>query len=168
KGYRFFLEARTGAKAIGSDIDFVQLRAEANYIRAIGANNRILLRGELGTTFSDDFALFPPSQRFYAGGDHSIRGYGYREIGEGVGAIVGGQHIAVASIEFEHMFTPSWGAAAFVDAGDAFDEQFKTNVGVGLGLRWRSPVGPIRFDLARGLNEPDQSIRLHISLGPDL
>lgn len=168
KGYRFFLEARTGAKAIGSDIDFVQLRAEANYIRAIGASNRILLRGELGTTLSDDFALFPPSQRFYAGGDRSIRGYGYREIGEGVGTIVGGQHIAIASVEFEHMFNPTWGAAAFVDAGDAFDEQFDANVGVGLGLRWRSPVGPIRFDIAHGLNEPDQSIRLHISLGPDL
>lgn len=168
KGYRLFMEARTGLQAIGSDIDFVQLRAEASYIRAIGISNRILLRGELGTTLSDDFALLPPSQRFYAGGDRSIRGYGYREIGEGVGAIVGGQHIAVASVEFEHMFTPTWGAAAFVDAGDAFDEQFDANVGVGLGVRWRSPVGPIRFDIAHGLNEPDQSIRLHISLGPDL
>lgn len=168
KGYRLFMEARTGLQAIGSDIDFVQLRAEASYIRAIGISNRILLRGELGTTLSDDFALLPPSQRFYAGGDRSIRGYGYREIGEGVGAIVGGQHIAVANVEFEHMFTPTWGAAAFVDAGDAFDEQFDANIGVGLGVRWRSPVGPIRFDLARGLNEPDQSIRLHISLGPDL
>jgi len=168
KGYRFFLEARVGAQAIGSDIDFVQLRAEANYIRAIGASNRILLRGELGTTLSDDFALFPPSQRFYAGGDHSIRGYGYRELGEGVGTVVGGQHVAVASVEFEHMFTPTWGAAAFVDAGNAFDEQFEAKVGVGLGLRWRSPVGPVRFDIARGLDEPDQNFRLHISLGPDL
>jgi translocation and assembly module TamA len=168
KGYRLFMEARTGLQAIGSDIDFVQLRAEANYIRAIGASNRILLRGEFGTTISDDFALLPPSQRLYAGGDRSIRGYGYREIGEGVGTIVGGQHLAVASVEFEHMFTPTWGAAAFVDAGDAYDEKFDANIGVGLGLRWRSPVGPIRIDLAHGLNEADQNIRLHISLGPDL
>jgi translocation and assembly module TamA len=168
KGYRFFLEARAGSKTIGSDIDFVQLRAEANYIRALGVSNRLLLRGQLGTTLSDDFALFPPSQRFYAGGDESIRGYGYREIGEGIGTIVGGQHLAVASVEFEHIFTPSWGAAAFVDAGDAFDEQFDAKVGMGLGVRWRSPVGPIRFDIAHGLNEPTQSFRLHVSLGPDL
>jgi len=168
KGYRFFIETRVGSTAIGSDIDFVQVRSEARYIHSIGFSNRLLLRGELGTTFTSDFDQFPPSQRFYAGGDHSVRGYGYRELGEGLATIVGGKHIAVASVEFEHMFTPTWGAAAFVDAGDAFDEQFNANVGVGLGLRWRSPVGPIRIDIAHGLNEPDQNFRLHISLGPDL
>lgn len=169
KGYRFFAEARVGSTAIGSDVDFVQLRTEARYIRAVGFSNRILLRGELGTTITDDFDLLPPSQRFYAGGDRSIRGYGYREIGtETSGVLFGGQHLATASVEFEHMFNPTWGAAAFVDAGDAFDEQFDAHVGVGLGVRWRSPVGPIRLDVAHGLNEPDQGFRLHISLGPDL
>ncbi|MEO6172936.1 MAG: autotransporter assembly complex family protein, partial [Arenimonas sp.] len=169
KGYRFFIEARAGSKAIGSDIDFIQLRSELRYIRAISSSNRILLRGELGTTISDEFAGLPPSQRFYAGGDHSVRGYDYRELGPSVSNIVlGGKNLATASVEFEHMFTPTWGAAAFVDAGDAFDEKFNANVGVGLGLRWRSPVGPIRIDLAHGVNEPDQNIRLHISLGPDL
>jgi len=98
----------------------------------------------------------------------SVRGSGYCELGEVMCTVVAGKHIAMASVEFEHMFTPTWGAAAFVDAGDAFDEQFNANVGVGLGLRWRSPVGPIRIDIAHGLNEPDQNFRLHISLGPDL
>lgn len=169
RGYRFFMEARVGSKSIGSDLDFVQLRTEARYIRAIGAANRVLLRGELGTTISNEFALLPPSQRFYAGGDHSVRGYGYRELGQSLGGVVfGGKHLATASVEFEHMFNPTWGGAAFVDAGDAFDEQFKAKLAVGLGLRWRSPVGPIRVDIAHGLNEPDQSLRLHVSLGPDL
>jgi translocation and assembly module TamA len=169
KGYRFFLEARAGSKAIGSDIDFIQLRAEARYIRAVGVSNRILLRGELGTTVSDNFALLPPSQRFYAGGDHSVRGYGYREIGQNIsGVLLGGKHLAVASAEFEHMFNATWGAAVFVDAGDAYEDQFKAKTAVGLGLRWRSPVGPIRFDIAHGLNAPTQSFRLHVSLGPDL
>ncbi len=168
KGYRFLAEARLGSTAIGSDVDFLQLRSEVRYIRAVGANNRILLRGELGTTITDDFDSLPPSQRFYAGGDHSVRGYGYRELGETAGVLIGGKNLATASFEFEHMFNPTWGGAAFVDAGDAFDEQFKANIGVGFGLRWRSPVGPIRIDLAHGLNEPDQNIRLHISLGPDL
>jgi len=168
KGYRFLAEARLGSTAIGSDVDFLQLRSEVRYIRAIGTSNRILLRGELGTTITDDFDSLPPSQRFYAGGDHSVRGYGYRELGETAGVLIGGKNLATASVEFEHMFNPTWGGAAFVDAGDAFDEQFKANIGVGFGLRWRSPVGPIRIDLAHGLNEPDQNIRLHISLGPDL
>lgn len=169
KGYRFFLETRAGSQAIGSDIDFVQVRAEARYIRGLGVSNRILLRGELGATFTDDFALLPPSQRFYVGGDRSIRGYGYRELGQSVGGVVfGGKNLAVASVEFEHMFNPTWGGAVFVDAGDAYDDQFDVKVGLGLGLRWRSPVGPIRIDIARGLNEPDQNFRLHVSLGPDL
>ncbi|MGH8104994.1 MAG: autotransporter assembly complex protein TamA, partial [Arenimonas sp.] len=168
KGHRFLIEARVGSKAIGSDVDFVQLRGEARWIRAISTSNRILWRGELGTTITDEFDDLPPSQRFYAGGDHSVRGYGYRELGETAGVLIGGKNLATASVEFEHMFTPTWGGAVFVDAGDAFDEQFKANVGVGFGVRWRSPVGPIRIDLARGLNEPDQNIRLHVSLGPDL
>lgn len=168
RGHRFFLEARVGSKAIGSDVDFVQLRGEARWIRALGTSNRILLRGELGTTITNEFDDFPPSQRFYAGGDHSVRGYGYRELGETAGVLVGGKNLATASAEFEHMFNPTWGGAVFVDAGDAFDEQFKANVGVGFGVRWRSPVGPIRIDLARGLNDPDQNLRLHVSLGPDL
>ncbi len=168
KGYRFFVEARVGSTAIGSDIDFVQIRTEARYIHSMGFTNRLLLRGELGTTVTNDFSQFPPSQRFYAGGDRSVRGYAYRELGESAGTIVGGKHLAVASVEFEHMFNSTWGAAAFVDAGDAFDTQFNANVGVGLGMRWRSPVGPIRFDIAHGLNEPQQNFRLHISLGPDL
>ena len=161
------LELRGGGP--GSDVRFVQLRAEAHWIRSVGANNRVLLRGELGTTFSGNIEDFPPSMRFYAGGDRSIRGFGYKEIGPNRnGRVFGGQHLAVASIEFEHMFTPVWGAAVFVDGGDAFDKRFNAHVGIGAGLRWRSPVGPVRVDLAHGVDDADQSLRLHISLGPDL
>ena len=162
-------EARAGLQALGSDINFLQLRAEGRYIRAVGERNRLLLRGELGSTFSNRFDQFPPSLRFYAGGDHSIRGFGYKEIGQRLGdVVVGGRHLAVASAEFERMFTPTWGAAVFVDAGDAWDEDFKAEIGVGIGLRWRSPVGPVRVDLGHGLDNADQTIRLHVSLGPDL
>jgi translocation and assembly module TamA len=107
--------------------------------------------------------------RFYAGGDKSIRGFDYQEIGvsEG-GEIVGGKYLAVASAEFEHMFTPVWGAAVFIDAGDAFDEDFVVHYGIGAGLRWRSPVGPVRVDIAHGFEQPEEGVRLHISIGPDL
>ena len=168
-GRRLTLELRGGVRALGSDVDFLQLRAEGRYIRGLGVDNRLLLRGELGTTVSTRFADFPPSMRFYAGGDQSLRGYGYKEIGARVdGRVFGGKHLAVASAEFEHMFTPVWGAAAFVDAGDAFEDKFDARIGIGAGLRWRSVVGPVRVDIAHGIGSPEQSVRLHITIGPDL
>ena len=162
------VEARAGSAALGSDVDFLQMRAEGRWIRGYGTSNRLLLRGELGTTVVDDFTALPPSLRFYAGGDHSVRGYGYKEIGSLDGELFGGKHLLVASAEFEHMFTPVWGAAVFVDAGDAFDDNFDAHVGFGAGLRWRSPVGPVRIDIASDVSEDDPGLRLHISVGPDL
>lgn len=179
RGHSLHLELRGGHTGIGSDIDFLQARAKANWVRSLDWRNRILLRAELGTTVTDAFGQFPPLLRFYAGGDQSVRGYGYRDIGEHfVGFdnrdyVIGGKHLVVASAEFERMFTREWGGAVFVDAGDAFDEfdsdAFDMQVGVGVGVRWRSPVGPVRLDLAHGLgDEARNSIRLHLTIGPDL
>lgn len=169
------LEVRGGNTALGSDIDFLQMRAEGRWIRGFGRRNRLLLRAEAGTTVSGRFPDFPPSLRFYAGGDRSVRGYGYKEIGQfidnadGRRYVFGGKHLAVVSAEFERMFTREWGGAVFVDAGDAFDETFEAEVGVGVGLRWRSPVGPVRLDVAHGFGDAaQQSVRLHLNIGPDL
>ncbi|HEU0153427.1 MAG TPA: autotransporter assembly complex family protein [Arenimonas sp.] len=171
------LELRGGSAGFGSDIDFLQLRAEAGLVRSFGRRNRLLLRAEAGTTVSDEFASFPPSLRFYAGGDRSVRGYGYREIGQyfeaadGERFVFGGKHLMVVSAEVERMFNRTWGMAVFVDAGDAFDEfnAYDWEIGAGVGLRWRSPVGPVRLDLAHGLGDAaQQSVRLHLNIGPDL
>ena len=138
-------------------------------MRGFGADWRVLGRAEVGRLVADDYLAFPPSLRFYAGGDRSVRGYGYKDIGQRVqGVNVGGRRLAVASLELERMFTPTWGAAVFVDAGDAYDTRFEWHRGVGAGLRWRSPVGPVRVDLARGLDGPSAGLRLHITIGPDL
>ena len=171
------VELRAGSSALGSDIDFLQLRAEGKWIRSFGRRNRLLLRAEAGTTVSDEFPSFPPSLRFYAGGDRSVRGYGYKSIGQYfVGAdgrryVFGGKHLVVASAEFERMFNRTWGMAVFVDAGDAFDGDvsFDPQVGAGLGLRWRSPVGPVRVDVAQGFgSDADASVQVHLNIGPDL
>jgi translocation and assembly module TamA len=171
------VELRAGSNAIGSDVDFVQARAEGKWIHSFGRRNRLLLRAELGTTVSDQFPEFPPSLRFYAGGDNSVRGYGYKEIGQfiedanGRRFVFGGKHLMVGSVEYERMFSRQWGGAVFVDAGDAFDSFSRRDVqvGIGVGARWRSPVGPVRIDIAHGLGDAaQQSVRLHVSIGPDL
>ena len=168
-GRALTIELRGGSRNAGSSVGFLQARVQGDWIRSFGERNRLLLRGEIGATASPDFEDFPPSMRFYAGGDRSVRGYGYKAIGpDRDGRVFGGRYLAVASVEYERMFTPEWGAAVFVDAGDAFDEAFDAQVGVGAGMRWRSPIGPVRVDLAHGLGEDGDSVRLHVRIGPDL
>jgi translocation and assembly module TamA len=170
RGFRWKVLGRVGNGAFGSEVDFAQIIASATAVTALGANNRLILRAEAGSTVTDEFERMPPSLRFYAGGDRSVRGYGYQELGplfEG-DQRVGGKRLLVGSVEFERMFTPTWGGAVFVDGGNAFGSRFEAARGVGLGVRWRSPVGPIRVDIGRGLDDPEQGIRLHIQLGPEL
>jgi translocation and assembly module TamA len=109
--------------------------------------------------------------RFYAGGDNSIRGYDLDVVAtrDDEGNILGGRHLVVGSLEYEYRILENWSVAAFVDTGDAFDNatpEFRT--GLGFGVRWQSPVGPVRIDLAHGLDEPGDTVRLHLNIGPDL
>jgi translocation and assembly module TamA len=89
--------------------------------------------------------------------------------------VIGGEFLAVGSAEYEYFFSydiiRNWGLAAFVDAGDAFRRgEFDLNVGAGLGIRWRSPLGMVRVDVARSVHSPirDAGFRLHLVIGPDL
>lgn len=167
------LMLRGGAEGVGSDASFAQLHARASWFRGIGEANRLIVRGELGHTFTDALVDMPPSLRFYAGGDRSIRGYNYREVSPRIDAgagrySVGAKNLVTASVEFERYFTPTIGAAVFVDSGDAFDgtsPQWRT--GVGIGARYRSPVGPLKLDIARGLDNPDSSFTIGLSIGAE-
>ena len=116
-----------------------------------------------------------PSLRFFAGGDRSIRGYAWREVGPRTpppdNFALGGRYVVTASAEYEHYFKGGpWGMAAFVDTGDAFDNKndFSLRTGVGVGARWRSPIGGVRIDIAHGLDDPDSSFQLYLSLGANL
>jgi translocation and assembly module TamA len=172
-GYSLTLAAR-GSPGFVSATSFVQARADAKWIKGIGNRQRIIVRGSLGATQVDDFDKLPPDLRFFAGGDRSIRGYSYQTIGphDAAGLVIGGQNLAVVSGEYEYYFTHDWGVATFVDAGDAFTGfgTFKTRIGTGLGLRWRSPVGMVRMDLGTPIHDPDgeSGIELHLAIGPDL
>ena len=155
-----------------SDVSFVQPTVEGKWIKSVWNNGRVIARGALGTTIVSDFDQLPSSLRYYAGGDRSVRGYKLNSIGprDSDNDVVGGKHQVIASLEYEHRIVDKWSAAVFVDAGDAFNNgspDLKT--GVGMGIRWQSPVGPIRVDLASGLDRPPgDKLRLHISIGPDL
>ncbi len=169
RGFSLRGEFKVGASALGSDVSFGQFLLDAKLIRSLGEGNRFLVRGQLGRTFTDQLQELPPSLRFFAGGDRSIRGYGYQQVGPRLNEVpTGGKNLLIGSAEYERMFTPTWGAAAFVDAGNAFNEINEgASIGAGLGLRWRSPVGMVRVDVAHGFDER-AGVELHINIGPDL
>jgi translocation and assembly module TamA len=174
RGFGGALTLRAGGAALGSDANFAQVHVRGSWFRGLGPQDRLIVRGELGHTFSGALVDLPPSLRFYAGGDRSVRGYGYREIGPRIETdrglySVGAKNVVVASAEYERYFTPTWGAAVFVDSGSAFDgRDARWRTGVGVGVRWKSPVGPLRIDLGHGLDDPDSQVTLHINLGADL
>jgi translocation and assembly module TamA len=108
----------------------------------------------------------PSSFLFRTGGDQTVRGYAFESLGVKQGdAVVGGRYLAVASVEHTHWFGASWGLAGFVDAGNAWDRgtPFHAAVGYGAGARFRTPVGPIRIDIAYGRDT--RKVRLHFSAG---
>jgi len=163
------LTLRGGVEGAGSDASFVQVHARASWFKGLGERNRLIVRGEFGHTYTDALIAMPPSLRFYAGGDRSIRGYEWREVGPRIGDFsVGAKNVVTASAEFERYFTDSWGGAVFVDGGSAFDGTDPDwHTGVGVGVRWRSPVGPLRFDVARGLDHPDSPFTIGLSIGAE-
>ncbi|WP_273270662.1 BamA/TamA family outer membrane protein, partial [Methylophaga sp.] len=151
--------------------DIGQIVVRGKLIQAFGENSRFITRGSIGATEVSDFERLPSSLRFFTGGDNSIRGFDYQSLGpeNSEGDVVGGRYLAVGSVELEHMFLKDWGAAVFSDFGNAFNSfSDPIEYSVGVGIRWRSPVGLIRVDLAKGLSEKDEPIALHIVIGPDL
>lgn len=170
-GLRFDISLRGANDQLISDISFTQLQGGIKAISPLTRNNRIIARGRLGSTWTNDFNQLPSSVRFFAGGAQSVRGYAYESLGpvNEDGEVVGGKLLMVGSIEFEHSFNNRWGVAAFYDGGNAIDDfSEKLARGAGLGLRWQSPVGPVRIDLARALSDEEKSWRIHINIGPDL
>jgi translocation and assembly module TamA len=170
-GYSLLYGLRLAAESLLSDTSLAQARAEAKWLNQVGEDGRVILRAALGGMVVDDFDALPPELRFFAGGDRSIRGFDYQQIGDlnAEGEVIGGEYEIVASAEYEHYFLANWGAAIFVDVGDAFTQQFDANVGAGIGLRWKSPVGLVRLEVARPVvSDFDHSWRVHLVIGPDL
>ncbi len=149
----------------------LRLLGRTSWIRGVGENHRGLFRLEGGANFSDEFDKLSPSLRFFAGGDNNIRGYGYESISpvDESGALTGAKYTVSSTLEYQYRLTGNWWGAAFYDMGDAFNDTPEWKAGAGVGIRWASPVGPVAFDFAWGLDEPDKGkFRIHFSLGPEL
>ena len=154
-----------GSKQALSDQDFLRTYMRHQSWYPVGERHVLFLRGELGYTLAPSRFGIPQEYLFRAGGIQSVRGYTFQSLGVHEGqAVVGGRVMATGTIEYNHWITPSWGAAVFTDVGDAADSvrSLDLAVGYGGGIRWRSPVGPLALDLARG--QRDGKLRLHFSI----
>ena len=155
-----------GAPPELSTQEFLRAIASASLFVPLGRRSDLLLRGQAGGIVAAERAGIPTSFLFRTGGDQTIRGYAFESIGLRRGdAVVGGRRLVVGSVEVTRWLSDAWGVAGFVDAGDAWDEgtPFSLAVGVGIGARFRTPIGPIRADLAYG--EQTGAFRLHFSVG---
>ena len=171
EGYAITISARAGAEALLSDTSFANANVEARYIHSLSEQTRLLARTSFGAVYAGDFDALPPELRFFAGGDRSLRGYGYQELGpvNDAGLVSGGKYLAVISGEYEYALNETWAVAGFADVGNAFDAQNSDlKTGIGAGLRWRSPVGVVRIDVAAAIDEVGTPLRLHLIIGPDL
>lgn len=172
-GYRLKYTVQGAVEGLVSEASYLSGSVRFKWIKSFAEDYRLITRTDLGATWAESVFDLPASRRFFAGGDNSVRGWGLDVLGprdRETNKAVGGRYLAVGSLELERRIKGDWSGAVFTDFGNAFDPDFENevNVGAGLGLRWRSPIGQIRMDLAFALNKEQPAARLHLVIGPDL
>lgn len=172
RGYRVNLELRAAHESLLSTATLFRVDAHAKGIYRFGDGGRVTARVDAGSVIGDSIENLPASLRFFAGGDNSVRGYDFKSLGprDDNDDPRGGRNLLATSFEYEHPVAgEDWWAAAFVDAGNAFDsDSFDPKVGYGVGMRWYSPVGRLRLDIAVPDDTREDQWRLHFGLGADL
>jgi translocation and assembly module TamA len=169
-GDKQIITTEFASDTLGSDLNMLRISAKSQWLRSYGLH-RFLLRAEGGVIETDSFSEIPSSLRYFAGGDQSIRGFGYRTLSprNDEGELEGAQYLAVGSVEYTYPISDGWRGALFTDVGNAandFNQDLAT--GIGFGVNWLSPVGPIKLYIARGHSSFDNTWRLHFSMGPAL
>ncbi len=157
----------------GSDVRFAKFLGQTKFVRTAGARteHKFIARADLGAIVVESIYDVPTSLRFFAGGDQSIRGFKYEAVAprNEQGLLVGGKYLAVGSLEYAYLLLEKWQVASFIDAGTATNDFGESlSIGSGIGLRWITPVGPLRLDLAFALSESGTPWMIHFSMGPDL
>jgi translocation and assembly module TamA len=170
RGIGGVIELRGALDGFASSASFFRAWTSLKAIRSLAPRIRGTLKADAGWIATEQFRELPPSIRFFAGGDRSIRGYDYQSLGpvNPNGDVTGGNSLLVGSAELEYRFLEKWGAAVFLDVGNAFrDFSGEIATGTGFGVRWISPVGQVRVDVGFGLQKEGSKLRLHLSIGPD-
>ncbi len=170
RGYRYSMELKGTHQAIGSTTGLIQFTGDGGIIVPLPARLSLLARSMVGATLQNESdADLPIALRFFAGGDKSVRGYAYKSLGpeDANGDVVGGKNVLTGSLELERAVGNDWGVAAFYDAGNAFNDfrNMQLVQGAGMGVRYYSPIGPIKLDIARQIGVRDPDFRIHISIG---
>jgi translocation and assembly module TamA len=171
KGYNIKLELQGGHEKVASTQNIVTGKLALKHLQPLG-KGQVLSRFDIGHVATDNFDFLPMDMRFFAGGRNTVRGYDFESLGEfnSSGYNIGAKNLLAASLEYNHPVKEKWSAAAFIDAGNAFDDWGDDDLlkyGVGVGARWKSPIGPVKVDLAwptDNLGDP----HLHLSIGPEL
>ncbi|WP_092403194.1 MULTISPECIES: autotransporter assembly complex family protein [unclassified Pseudomonas] len=170
-GYRIQFDTKVAKEGLGSDNNLLYGTAMVKGLTTVFDKHRLLARAQVGGSATNGYKSIPPSLRFFAGGDQSVRGYDYQSLSpeNSEGDRIGGRYMVAGSLEYQYSIAQKWRLATFVDQGNSFNslELPSLKTGVGVGVRWVSPVGPIRLDLAHALDD-DGGIRLHFSMGPEL
>lgn len=176
QGYQQNYTLELGARSALSDANMAILRAGVGGVYSFGNNlygqnraHQLVGRLNFGYLWSDDFENVPYKLRFFTGGDQSIRGYDHESLSpvNALGYRTGGQSLAVGSVEYNYELKDGLRVATFADVGGAYQKNFagKTHVGAGIGVRYASPVGTVRVDLATPIGEPKTSVKLHFLIG---
>lgn len=152
-----YAELRGSAKALGATEDYVQLRVEGERVVDFAPRWHLFVRGQVGATLVSETASLPGTERFFAGGDRSVRGFGFNDLSpiESGSAKVGGRHLLTATVEVIRDLPRNFGVAAFFDVGNAFDSfGDPLQYSAGLGVRLRLPIVTLGIDIAQPLTNP--------------
>lgn len=173
RGYRYTVEVRGTSRIVGSDTGLLQAIAEGSHLQPLPWRLSLQARAKAGITLlSDPLRDFPPTLRFFAGGDQSVRGYAYKTLGprDASGQVVGGKQLLSGSVELERALFKNWGVSIFYDAGNAFDSFSGITLfqGAGVGLHYYSPVGALNLSLARQVGVESPSYHVHFTVGFEL
>ncbi len=171
QGYKTAFSLQGSAPELGADTAFLRVTALHKRLFHLGGSHRLIVRGEVGAIATDTILEVPASKRFFTGGDQTVRGFDYESLGprDTSGELIGGKFLNVASLEYSLRVSQNWRAAVFTDAGRAFSDQSAAwRQSAGVGVRWLSPFGQVRIDLAVPVNDENHGFRLHIFMGPPL
>jgi translocation and assembly module TamA len=170
RGFRYTLDLRGTHNLLGSTTHLLQLIVEASHVLTLPLRLSVLTGARIGITFfSDPLTDLPPSLRFFAGGDQSVRGYAYQSLGprDSTGQVVGGKHLLTGHIDLQRAVFDDWAISVFYNAGNAFDtfNEVRLFQAVGMGLHYYTPVGALNLFAARQIQKDDPEFRFHFTVG---